>query len=42
MGHETEARGEQAGGWLVLASDSSGHVTFGLLATRWSLKNKRI
>jgi len=28
MGHETEVRGEQAGGGLVLASDSSGHVRF--------------
>jgi hypothetical protein len=28
MGHETEARDEQAGGWLVLASDSSCHVRF--------------
>ena len=26
MGHETEVRGEHAGGGLVLASDSSGHV----------------
>ena len=28
MGHETGVRGEQAGGWLVLASDSSCHVRF--------------
>ena len=28
MGHETEVRGEQAGGGLVVASDSSGHVRF--------------
>ena len=28
MGQETEVRGEQAGGGLVLASDSSGHVRF--------------
>ena len=28
MGHEAEIRGEQAGGGLVLASDSSGHVRF--------------
>lgn len=26
MGHETEVRGEQTGGGLVLASDSSGNV----------------
>ena len=28
IGHETEARGGQAGGGLVLASDSSCHVRF--------------
>jgi len=28
MGHETEVRGEQAGGGLVPATDSSGHVRF--------------
>jgi len=28
MGRETVDRGEQAGGGLVLASDSSGHVRF--------------
>jgi len=28
MGHETEVRGEQAGGGLVLARDNSGHVRF--------------
>ena len=26
MGHDTQVRGEQDGGGLVLASDSSGHV----------------